>query len=112
MEYVNSTLAGVLTFNPDNERYGLSVNGRMEYYGFHCSEPLEVMVDGTWVQTRMDMDSQKGWYLKGTPYAGNLENIEARIVRRVPANLLLHRRDDPPLLLRSPHGGGVHFRKD
>ena len=82
MDIVYTTLTGVLTFNPDNERYGLSVDGRMEYYGFHCSEPLEVMVDGKWVQTRMDMDSQNGWYLAETPYARNLENIAVRVVRQ------------------------------
>lgn len=77
-----TTLTGTMTFNPDNERYGLAVNGRMEHYGFHCSEPLEVLVDGVWMQTNMDMDCEGNWFLAGTPYKKDLENITVRVVRK------------------------------
>lgn len=70
---------GILSYNPENNRYGLLVNDLWADTGFHCGECLEVMVDGEWVQTRMEMDIGRNWYLVGTPYRGNLEYIKARI---------------------------------
>nr|WP_330423657.1 DUF5348 domain-containing protein [Roseburia intestinalis] len=36
-------------------------------------------MDGKWVETRMEMDVARNWYLVGTPYRGDLEYIRARI---------------------------------
>ncbi len=47
--------------------------------GFHCGEGLEVLVDDEWVQTRMEMNLAREWYLVGTPYCGDLEYVQARI---------------------------------
>ena len=47
--------------------------------GFHCGECLEVLLDDEWVQTRMEMNPAREWYLVGTPYCGDLEYILARI---------------------------------
>lgn len=70
---------GRLSYNGANDRYGLLVSDLWEHDGFHCGDGLEVMVDGEWVQTRMEMSIDKEWYLVGTPYHGNLENVQARI---------------------------------
>ena len=35
--------------------------------------------DDEWVQTRMEMNLAREWYLVGTPYCGNLEYVQARI---------------------------------
>ena len=40
---------------------------------------MEVLVDDQWVQTRMEMNLEREWYLVGTPYCGDLEYIRARI---------------------------------
>ena len=40
---------------------------------------LEVLVDDEWVQTRMEMNLAREWYLVGTPYCGDLEYVQARI---------------------------------
>ena len=50
-----------------------------EHTGFHCGECLEVKVDDKWVKTRMEMDSDRNWYLVDTPYTGDLEYVRARI---------------------------------
>ena len=42
-------------------------------------ESLEVLFDDEWVQTRMEMNPAREWYLVGTPYCGDLEYIRARI---------------------------------
>ncbi|MFR4580497.1 MAG: DUF5348 domain-containing protein [Clostridium fessum] len=47
--------------------------------GLHCGECLQILLDGRWVQTRMEMDAERNWYLVGTPYRGDLEYIQARI---------------------------------
>jgi hypothetical protein len=70
---------GRLGYNSANDRYGLLISDLWEHDGFHCGEGLEVMVDGAWVQTRMEMTSDRQWYLVGTPYKGDLEYIQARI---------------------------------
>lgn len=76
-------IEGRLGYNDKNDRYGILVSDLWEHDGFRCGEPLEVMVDGEWVQTRMEMVWEKGgneWYLVGTPYRGNdLEYVRARI---------------------------------
>lgn len=75
-------MEGRLGYNSQNDRYGLLVSDLWEHDGFHCGEGLEVMVDGKWVQTRMEKswDEYGGkWYLVGTPYEGDLEYIWAKI---------------------------------
>lgn len=73
-------IQGRLGYNSTNNRYGLLVSDLWENVGFHCGECLEVFVDDTWVQTRMEFlwQRQEG-YLVGTPYSGDLEYIQARI---------------------------------
>lgn len=37
-----------------------------EYYGgLHCGEGMEVMIDGKWIHTRIEMDTKRKWYLVG-----------------------------------------------
>ena len=75
-------IEGRLGYNSENGRYGLLVADLWEHEGFHCGECFEVMVDGKWVDTRMEkIWSEKGgeWYLVGTSYRGNLEYVQARI---------------------------------
>ena len=38
-----------------------------------------MLVDDEWVQTRMEMNLAREWYLVGTPYYGDLEYVQARI---------------------------------
>ena len=40
---------------------------------------LQILMDGKRVETRMEMDAARNWYLVGTPYRGDLEYIRARI---------------------------------
>lgn len=69
---------GKLGYNPVNDRYGLLIMDIWENDGFHCGEPLEVLFNDEWVQTRMEMSIDKEWYLPNTPYKGDLEYIQAR----------------------------------
>lgn len=70
---------GRLGYNSSNDRYGLLISDLWEHDGFHCGEPLEVLVDDEWVHTRMEMSLDRKWYLVGTPYFGDLEYVQARI---------------------------------
>ena len=70
---------GRLGYNCENGRYGLLVMDLWIDTGFHCGECMEVLVDDQWVQTRMEMNLAREWYLVGTPYCGDLEYIRARI---------------------------------
>ena len=47
---------GRLGYNSDNKRYGLLISDLWERDGFHCGECMEVMVEGEWVPTRIEMD--------------------------------------------------------
>ena len=61
---------GRLGYNSSNGRYGLLSSDLWIDTGFHCGEGLEVLVDDEWVQTRMEMNLAREWYLVGTPYCG------------------------------------------
>ena len=71
---------GRLGYNSCNGRYGLLSSDLWIDTGFHSGEDLEVLVDDKWVQTRMEMNLAREWYLVGTPYCGNLEYVQARIL--------------------------------
>lgn len=71
-------MTGRLGYNQENGRYGLLVTDLWEREGFHCGDGLEVMVDGKWMATRMEMDMDRNWYLVDTPYHGDLEYVWAR----------------------------------
>ena len=71
---------GRLGYNSSNGRYGLLSSDLWIDIGFHCGEGLEVLVDDEWVQTRMEMNLAREWYLVGTPYCGDLEYVQARIL--------------------------------
>ena len=62
---------GRLGYNSSNGRYGLLASDLWIDTGFHCGEGLEVLVDDEWVQTRMEMNLAREWYLVGTPYCGD-----------------------------------------
>ena len=70
---------GSSQYNNSNGRYGLLSSDLWIDTGFHCGEGLEVLVDDEWVQTRMEMNLAREWYLVGTPYCGDLEYVQARI---------------------------------
>ena len=63
---------GRLGYNSSNDRYGLLSSDLWIDTGFHCGECLEVLIDDQWVQTRMEMNPAREWYLVGTPYCGDL----------------------------------------
>ena len=73
-------IEGRLGYNQENDRYGLLVSDLWEHPGFHCGECMEVLVDGEWVPTRIEMDYSGLWYLVDTPYKGDLEYVRARIL--------------------------------
>ena len=72
-------IEGRLGFNSQNGRYGFLGSDLWQHTGFHCGECLEVKVDDKWIQTRMEMDINRQWYLVDTPYSGDLEYVWARI---------------------------------
>lgn len=72
-------IEGRLGYNGSNDRYGLLVMDLWEHNGFHCGEGLQVLVDDNWIDTRMEMDNARNWYLVGTEYRGNLEYVRVRI---------------------------------
>lgn len=75
-----SKIQGRLGYNSDTDRYGLLISDLWAHDGLHCGTPLEVLVDGEWISTRMEMSADGVWYLVDTPYHGaELEHVTARI---------------------------------
>ena len=58
---------GRLGYNSSNGRYGLLSSDLWIDTGFHCGEGLEVLVGDEWVQTRMEMNLAREWYLFTLP---------------------------------------------
>ena len=79
-------IIGTMSYNETNDRYGVKKNGEWIEDGFHCGECMEIMVDGQWIQSRIEMkftETERGWYLVDTPFFGNLENIQVRIEKYI-----------------------------
>ena len=58
-------IEGRLYYNADQGRYGLMSHGKWVVEGFHCGDLLDVLVDGRWIQTRVEM--AEDWYLVDLP---------------------------------------------
>ncbi len=74
-------IEGCLEYYEINERYGVFRNDWWEFEDFHCGDPMEVLVEGKWVESRIEKawDKEGGhWYLVDTPFRGNLENVKVR----------------------------------
>ncbi|MCR5691102.1 MAG: ParB/RepB/Spo0J family partition protein [Eubacterium sp.] len=70
---------GILSYNAENDRYGIKMGNEWINTGFHCGDRLRAFINGCWVDTRMEYSLEKEWYLVGTEFIGNLENIIVRI---------------------------------
>lgn len=73
----NSMVYGRLHYNTENERYGVLIKGTWYYEGLHCGESIEVFIDGEWRICSIEL--AEDWYIAGTFYKGNLENIPVRM---------------------------------
>lgn len=57
--------SGSLIYDERMERMDIRF-GLEEYYGgLHCGTGMEVMLDGKWVSTRIEMNINSKWYLFG-----------------------------------------------
>lgn len=76
-------ITGRLGYNSENDRYGLLVSDIWEHTGFLCGEPVEIYINGKWIETTFEMDWTTGrgiWYLTGTDIVGTeIEYTRARI---------------------------------
>lgn len=71
---------GRLSYNSEQDRYGLLVADLWHHPGLHCGETLEIWMDGEWVPTRMEMDVSGLWYLVNTPFISEgIEHVRARL---------------------------------
>lgn len=61
-----------LKYDKDIDRF--VVNG----YGLHCGDTMEVLLNGTWVSTRIEYDYKSSWYLVGLRGL-ELEGLTVRI---------------------------------
>lgn len=70
---------GRLGYNPSNQRYGFLVSDLWEKDGFHCGNHMQVLLDGEWIPTQIEMQHNE-WYLVGVNKAGReLEGLKVRI---------------------------------
>jgi len=81
----------LLGYNPETKRYGvldfdLWVKGKE---GLHCGQPLEIYVDGEWVEDRLEIKNKDTWYLVNNTqffgtgdYTDSLEGLKVRFLRK------------------------------
>ena len=65
----------VIKFEMENGEFNTFVSVDEE----ELKQAMGLEIDDEWVQTRMEMNPAREWYLVGTPYCGDLEYIRARI---------------------------------
>ena len=66
---------GVLVPRPETERLDIRFSPTEYHGGLHCGETFEVLINGKWIPTRIEME--KNWYLVGVP----IEDLIGLIVR-------------------------------
>ena len=73
-------IKGRLGYNSENGRYGILVMDLWKDDGLHCGECLEVLIDGEWVEDRIEMAFGGEWYLVHSKLRGSdLEYLPVRI---------------------------------
>jgi len=76
LEKEDTMRRGALTVDAESGRMDIRF-GLEEYYGgLHCGECMEVLIDGEWIPTRIEMGD--GWYLAGIG-TDNLMGLQVRI---------------------------------
>ena len=69
---------GSLIYDEGMERMDIRF-GLEEYYGgLHCGTGMEVMLDGKWIPTRIEMSINSKWYLVGVD-ADSLIGLTVRV---------------------------------
>lgn len=71
--------AGYLSYNEENDRYGVKKDDKWFVEGLHCGDCLNAFIDGKWVTTSIESDASGNWHLSDTRCAGILENIIVKI---------------------------------
>ena len=66
---------GTLVYNSESERMDVRFGLEDYYGGLHCGETMEVLINGAWTPTRIEMDDD--WYLVGV----RTEDLVGLIVR-------------------------------
>ena len=71
----NDMRQGALTLDAQTGRMDIRFDLENYYGGLHCGECLDILINGEWVPTRIEMGD--GWYLAGI----KTDNLEGLIVR-------------------------------
>ena len=71
----NDMRQGALTLDAQTGRMDIRFDLENYYGGLHCGECLDILINGDWVPTRIEMGD--GWYLTGI----KTDNLEGLIVR-------------------------------
>lgn len=70
---------GTMRYNVDNKRFGVWLAGEWVIEGLHCGDCLRVLLNETWVETRIELGYKSGeWYLDGLRLKG--EQLEGLYV--------------------------------
>ncbi len=69
---------GYLSYNFNNDRY--AIVDSMDLFitdGLHCGECLSILINGQWVDDRIEYSKNKGWYFV---YSGieDLDNLKVK----------------------------------
>lgn len=66
---------GTLFYDPVSERMDIRFGLESYYGGLHCGTGMDVLIDGEWVPTRIELSDD--WYLVGI----KTDKIEGLVVR-------------------------------
>jgi len=70
-------ITGVLHYNPDTDRMGITVADLWEVTGLYCGDLLDIWINGEWILDRIELSNT--WYLVNSNLKGSqLEGLEVR----------------------------------
>lgn len=56
---------GTMGYNYNLDRYDVAFPDGTTAGGLHCGQTFDILINGRWISTRIEMDWNTGWYLVG-----------------------------------------------
>lgn len=77
---MSKEIIGYLGYNDETDRYGILYGDLWKNTGLHCGDSVEVLVNGEWIQDRIEMTWDNNWYLVEAKLKGTqLEHLKVKL---------------------------------
>lgn len=76
---MNNKKVGYLSYNENNNRYGVKDATQWLDSGLHCGETIELYIDGSWTVDRIEYDAGEWFFVYSRLKGQDLDGLKARV---------------------------------